>query len=71
MIVDNNSKFGTLVKMVKPFEILPDKVAVQVNILLYLLDWEDCADFRNENRPNWQMNIYNNNNFVIVRCQLN
>lgn len=28
IIIDNNSKFGTLVKMNKKFEILSDKVAV-------------------------------------------
>ena len=30
VIVDNNSKFGTLVKMMRPFRIQTDKVAIQV-----------------------------------------
>jgi len=30
VIIDNNSKFGTLIKMMKPFAIQSDKVAIQV-----------------------------------------
>lgn len=50
MIVDNNSKFGTLVKMMKPFQIIQDKVAIQVRFGVRL-GRKDGAHFRNEAGP--------------------
>ncbi|EGR32170.1 hypothetical protein IMG5_093680, partial [Ichthyophthirius multifiliis] len=73
LIFDNNSKFGTLIRLDKNYPILQDKVAIQVGRTVMTLELQQTVIYTNpiQNKGLGNLGLQNNINNQFFRTSLN